>query len=132
MRKPFVGGLLRLCLDGLGVFAAEPLHATGRVHKALFARKEWVADRADFYVNVALVGRARLKVATAGADNPHRVIVGMDFFLRHLERQTFPAIALPIYCRGNCLDVQSRRRCHIGDHPKDRSRRYKVFRGLGI
>ena len=69
---------------GLGEFAAEALHAAGRVHQALLAGKERVAYRADFHVNVALVGRTGLKVVSAGALDSHRGVVGMNLFLGHL------------------------------------------------
>jgi len=38
----------------LGVLAAEALDAARGVHQALFAGVEWVANRADFHVYVAL------------------------------------------------------------------------------
>ena len=68
---------------GLGIFAAEPLDAASRVNKALLAGEERVASRADFHVNVALMGRTGLEVISAGAHNPHRVVFGMDLFLGH-------------------------------------------------
>src|SRR5439155_629930 len=44
----------------------------------LFAGKEWMAIRADFYVDVALVSRASGKAVAACAHNAHFVISGMD------------------------------------------------------
>ena len=73
--------LLRL---GLGVFAAETLYAACRIHQALLAREKWVANRADFHVNVAPVGRTGLKVVSAGAQNAHCVIMWVNLFLGHL------------------------------------------------
>ena len=68
----------------LGILAAEPLHAASRVHQPLFAGKERVANRADFHVDVALVGRTGLKVVSAGAKHTHRGVIGMNLFLGHL------------------------------------------------
>jgi hypothetical protein len=89
--------LRRRSLCGFGVLAAEPLYAPCRVDQALFASKERVAIRADFDVNVALVGRPRLKIVSAGAHYLHCGIVGMNLFLGHRYRQTFPTI-FRIYC----------------------------------
>jgi len=72
-------------LARLGVLATEPFHASCRVHQALFASEERVAVRADFHVDVALMGRPGLKVVSAGAHHAHRGVVRMDFFLGHLE-----------------------------------------------
>jgi hypothetical protein len=81
-----------LGLACLGVLAAEALHATGRIDKTLLAGEERVARRADFHVNVALVGRTGLKVVSAGANYAHSVVSGVNLFLRHRLKQTFPAI----------------------------------------
>ncbi len=83
------GALLGL---GLRVLAAEALHAASRIDKALLAGEERVAGRADFDVNVALVGRTGLKVVSAGADYAHSVVIGVNLFLRHGLKGTFPAI----------------------------------------
>src|ERR1039458_1361546 len=98
---PFAGARLlgRCCcrchsLIGLGILAAEALNAARGVHQALFAGVERVAYRADFHVNVALVSRTGLKIAPAGAFHLHRDVVGMNLFLGHLARQTFPAMLL--------------------------------------
>jgi len=72
------------CAVGFGVLAAEALDAARRVHQTLFAGKERVANRTDFHVNVALVGRTGLKVVSAGALDMHRVVFGMNLFLWHL------------------------------------------------
>jgi len=79
---------------GLGKLAAEALHTACRVYQALLAGKERVANRADFHVYVALVGRTGLKIVSAGALHAHRGVVGMNLFLGHLSRQTFPAMSL--------------------------------------
>jgi len=82
------------CLVALGVLAAEALDAAGRIHQALFAGEERVADRADFHVNIALVGRTGLEVASAGALDLNCGVVGVNLFLGHRFRRTFPAILL--------------------------------------
>ena len=69
---------------GLGVLAAEALDASRCIHQALLAGEERVAVRADFHVDVALVGRTGLKVVSAGAHHPHRGVIGMNLFLGHL------------------------------------------------
>ena len=92
--------LCRCYLGGFSVFAAEPFNTARGVYQALLAGKERVACGTDFHVNVALVGRTGLEVVSAGAHNPHRVVFGMNLFLGHFLRQTFPAIFL-IYCMGN-------------------------------
>ena len=53
--------LLR-CGLRLGVLAAEALDAPCGIHELLLARKERVATRTDFHVDVALVGRAGREV----------------------------------------------------------------------
>jgi len=68
-----------------GVLAAEPLHASCRVNQALLAGEERVAVRADFHVDVALVGRPGLKIVSAGAHNAYRCVIWVDFFLGHLK-----------------------------------------------
>ncbi len=78
-RQPLTSRPLRLRF-GLGVFAAEPLDATCCIHQSLLAGEERVACRADFHVNVALVGRTGLKIVSAGAHHPHRGIIGMNLF----------------------------------------------------
>jgi hypothetical protein len=89
--------LLGCCrsLAGLGVLAPEPLNASRRVNQPLLAGKERVANRADFHMDVALVGRTRFKIASAGANHLHRGVIGMNLFLGHLvNSKTFPAIHL--------------------------------------
>ena len=79
---------------GLGELATEALDAACCIHQALLAGEERVANRADFHVNVALVGRTGLKVASASALDLHCGVIGMNLFLGHLSGQTFPAILL--------------------------------------
>ena len=98
-RARLLGGCCFLGSVGLGKLAAEALHAACRVYQALLAGKERVANRADFHVYVALVGRTGLEVVATGALDVHRGVVGMNLFLGHRGRQTFPAILL-FYCRG--------------------------------
>jgi len=50
-RKKLLLSCFHLC-----IFAAETLYAAGGVHKLLLACKERMAVRADFYVDIALVG----------------------------------------------------------------------------
>ena len=89
----FLRPLLLCRLTGLRILAPEPLYASRRVDQALLARKERVANRADFHVDVALMGRTRLKVVSAGANHSHRGIIRMNLFLGHLvNSQTFPAL----------------------------------------
>ena len=85
--RPGILGLLRRRnrLVALCVLPPEPLHASRRVDQPLFARKERVANRANFHMNVALVGRPRFKTASAGAHHPHRGVIGMNLFLGHLK-----------------------------------------------
>ena len=71
-------------LPGLGVLPAEALHASGSVDQPLLAGEERVANRANFYVDVALVGRTGLKVAPACAYDPHSGIIRVNLFLGHL------------------------------------------------
>ena len=87
------GALLGL---GFRVLAAEALYAASRIDKALLAGEERVARRADFHVNVALVGRTGLKVVSAGADYAHSVVLGVNLWLRHRLKLTFPAILVII------------------------------------
>jgi hypothetical protein len=75
LRRQLLG---RCRLASLGIFAAEPLYAARGVHQALLAGKERMASRADFHVNVALVGRPGLKAVSAGALHLHRGIIGMN------------------------------------------------------
>ena len=62
----------------LGILPAEALHAAGRIHELLLTRKERVAARAYFYVDIAPVGRAGRKVVAACAHNAHFIVSGMD------------------------------------------------------
>src|SRR5580698_3767037 len=73
----------------LGILPAEALYTPRRIYQALFAGEKRVAYRADFHVNVALVGRTGLKVVSAGAQHPHRVISWVNLFLGHLSTNTF-------------------------------------------
>ena len=50
-RKKLLLSCFHLC-----IFASETLYAAGGVHKLLLACKERMAVRADFYVDIALVG----------------------------------------------------------------------------
>src|SRR5581483_8623957 len=63
---------------GLGVLAAEALHAPGGIHELLLAGKEGMAVRADFYVDVALMGGTGGKGVAARAMHANLVIIGMN------------------------------------------------------
>jgi hypothetical protein len=89
-----LGSCLSLRRIRLRILPAESLYASGSIDQALFAGKEGVANRANFHVNVALVSRPGLKVASACAKNAHGGVMRMDFFLGHLFVKTFPAIYL--------------------------------------
>src|SRR5204863_1199521 len=67
-----------LCSGAAPVFAAETLHAAGRIHQLLLAGKERMAARADFYVDVALVGGTGGESTAAGAMHAHFVVRGMN------------------------------------------------------
>src|SRR5579862_1053246 len=79
---------LFLCFGGLGcfgfpgvalcVFATETLNAAGRIHKLLLSGKERMASRANFYADVALMGRTGGKRVAAGAMHLDFAISGMD------------------------------------------------------
>lgn len=69
----------------LRVLAAEALHATGGINHLLLTGKERVAVRADFHMNVALMGGAGLKAVTARAYHADRFVVGMNSLLRHWD-----------------------------------------------
>jgi len=71
----------RGCL--FGVLAAEALDAACCVHQALFAGEERVAVGADFYADLALVGRTRLKIVSAGAVNLNFCVIWVNSWLRH-------------------------------------------------
>ena len=81
-------------LARLGILPTEALHAPSRIHQPLFTGKERMANRANFHVNVALVGRTSLKIVSAGAHHPHRVVIGMNLFLGHLEDRPFLQFSL--------------------------------------
>src|SRR5215217_4909905 len=65
------------CAFGSGAFGSgflaialiEAIDASCGIDQLLFAGKEWVASRADFNVQVSLLGRARLKRLAASAGN---------------------------------------------------------------
>jgi hypothetical protein len=61
----------------LGVLTPEALHPAGRIQQLLFAGKERMAIGADFYVDVAAMGRSRGKTVTACAQHTDVVVSGM-------------------------------------------------------
>jgi len=69
----------------LAVALVEAVDAARRVNQLLLAREERVALRADFDVDVALLRRARLERAAAGAVDVRRVVVGMNSLLHFVS-----------------------------------------------
>jgi hypothetical protein len=88
-KAPLLGSRLRF-----RVLAAEALNAACRIDQLLLAGEERVAGGADFYVDVALVGRASREIVAARAYNPDFVIVWMNTLLWHDSIKPFPAILL--------------------------------------
>ena len=68
----------------LGVLAAETFHPTGGIHELLLASKERMAIGADFYVDVALVGRTSAETVAARAHDANLVVSGMNGCLHGL------------------------------------------------
>ena|SRR5258707_11155408 len=69
----------------LAIAPVESIDAAGRIDQLLLARKERVAGRTDFHVQLALTRRTRLKSLAAGAGHGYFVILrmnsGFHFFL---------------------------------------------------
>ena len=76
-RSVRIRGLL-LRRFGFGVFAAEALDAAGGVDQLLLAGEEWMAARADFNADVALMGGAGHKRIAARAVHTDFVIGRMN------------------------------------------------------
>jgi len=74
------------CRLGLRVLPAEALDAASGIHKLLLAGEERMAGRADFYVDIALMGRTGRKAAAAGAHNAHFVVIGMNCCLHGVSK----------------------------------------------
>jgi hypothetical protein len=73
--------LFRSCLavrTNLGVLAAEALDPARGIHQLLFTGEKRVATGADFHVDVALVGGAGSKGATARAMHVDFVVCRMN------------------------------------------------------
>src|SRR5579864_666403 len=70
--------LLLRRLRCLGILAAEALHAAGGVHQLLLAGEERMAVRADFYADIALMGRPGHEGIPAGAMHTDFVIRRVD------------------------------------------------------
>jgi len=77
---------LLLCGFGLGVLAAEALDPAGGIHKLLLAGEERMAGRADFYVDVAFMGRSCGKAAAARAHDAYFVVSGMNGCLHGVSK----------------------------------------------
>ena len=86
---PLLGSRLRF-----RVLAAEALDAACRIDQLLLAGEERMASGADFYVDIALMGRTGRKVVAARANNPDFVIVWMNPLLWHDSIKPFPAILI--------------------------------------
>ena len=63
---------------GLGVLAAEALDSAGGVDQLLLAGEEGMAVRADFYADVAFMGRAGRECITARAVHTYFAITRMN------------------------------------------------------
>jgi hypothetical protein len=63
---------------GFRVLPAEALHAAGGIDQLLLAREIGMAVRANFYRDIALVGRAGHKSIAARAMHAYFVISGMN------------------------------------------------------
>ena len=77
----------------LAVALVEAIDASRSIDQLLFAGKEGVASRANFDVQVALLGRARLKRLAASAGNIYFDVFWVDswfhlitFYRRHTGR----------------------------------------------
>jgi len=70
--------MLLLCGFGFGVLAAEALDAASGVHEFLLASEERMAGGADFYTDVALMGRPGHERVPARAVHTNFVVVGMN------------------------------------------------------
>jgi hypothetical protein len=62
----------------LAVPLIETIDSARRVNEFLFASKERMTSRADFYMQVALAGRARLKRLATGTGNGYLSVFGVD------------------------------------------------------
>ena len=78
----------KLFLDrfGFGILAAEALHPAGGIHKLLLAGEERMARRANFYVDVAFMGRSSGKAAAACAHDAYFVVSGMNRCLHGVSK----------------------------------------------
>jgi hypothetical protein len=83
-----VSGILLFVRARLAVFAAESLHSPSGIDQLLLAGKERMAARADFYVNIALMGGTGGKGVSARAMDANFVVCGMDGCL-HWDSEYF-------------------------------------------
>src|SRR5258708_26585731 len=77
---------LLLCRLHFRILPAEALHAASGIHKLLLAGEERMACRADFHVDISLMGRACRKAAAAGAHNANFVVSGMNSCLHGVSK----------------------------------------------
>jgi hypothetical protein len=71
------GLALLLCRLDFGVFPAEAFYTAGGIDQLLLARKEGMATRADFHMDIAAMGGAGRKAVTARAHDADLIISGM-------------------------------------------------------
>ncbi len=86
-RRPFPkrasGGLARVLL-------AEFVHSTARIHDLLLARKEWVAVRADFDLQVVSESGTGHKRVPAAAGHGRIFVLGVNRGFHGVGRQSAP------------------------------------------
>src|SRR5947208_965870 len=90
----------------LGVLAAEAFHPAGGIQQLLLAGKEGMAIRADFHVDVALVGGAGGKGVPAGAVDTHFVVSGMNSGFHDFKIPFSETFILAALCR--CRNLAGR------------------------
>lgn len=69
---------LLLCRLHFGVFPTEALDTAGGIDQLLLARKEGMATRADFDMDIAAMGGAGGKAVAARAHDADLIVSGMD------------------------------------------------------
>lgn len=67
----------------LAIALVKAIDAAGRIDQLLLAGEKRMTRRANFNVQVALFGRARLKALAAGASNGYLVIIGMNLWFHY-------------------------------------------------
>ena len=82
-RLNFVGAA-----DGL-VLLLEAVNTPSSIHQFLLAGEEWVATRADFHTDIALVRGPGLEIMAASADDVDFVVSGMNSGLHDIAGDPF-------------------------------------------